>query len=369
MQRSHPHVHEQTEGPRQSRQALGHQGCRAGDRNTLPVGRRTQGRGQGLARRGAAPVARRLEDDQRSPRPGGAVERIERGAPARAGPDPLRAHGGVALCLLSRLGRADGRRPRHHAELRPARAGLRRRAPDELRRLRHAGAQHRLRHQRPGRDAAGTLRMGPQAPGRQHRDRGAAPGPARQRCGARGHRPGARVPRTHDRLRVDARARRLVRQDRHAALRRPIRRPSGDEGGTQARRAAHRGREAQDRARPPLSEAGVAGRGAAAHQGRAAADLSPERRAGAGHGLGLCAGLRGLPRDAARAHAHAVRPLPLLRPGDQGRRRRQRRHGVRGGAVPGGRRRPAVPADQGGAGLGAGALRRQEPACRTTASA
>ena len=163
---------------------------------------------------------------------------VECRTPARADPDPLRAHGGVALRLLSRLGGADGRRPGHHAELRPSRAGLRRRAPDELRRLCHAGAQHRLRHQRPGRDTARPLRVGPQAPGRQHRDRGAAPGPARQRRGARGDRPGARVPRTHDRLRVDARARCLVRQDRHAALRGPLRGPRGHEGGAPAHRAA-----------------------------------------------------------------------------------------------------------------------------------
>ena len=229
--RSCPHVHEETEDPAQDRQALGRGGCRARDGSTLPDGRRTPRRGQGPARRGTASVARRLEDAQRSPRPGGAVERIECGTSARADPDPLRAHGGVALRLLSRLGGTDGRRPGHHAQLRAARAGLRRRAPDEFRRLRHARAQHRLRHQRPGRDAAGALRMGPQAPGRQHRDRIAAPGAARQRRGARGHRRGARVPRTHDRLRVDARTRCLVRQDRHAALRGPLRRPRGDEGG------------------------------------------------------------------------------------------------------------------------------------------
>ena len=58
----------------------------------------------------------------------------------------------------------------------------------------------------------------------------------------------------------------------------------------------------------------------------------------------------------------AVRPVPLLRPGDQGRRRRQRRHDVRRRAVHGGRRRPAVPAGEGGAGLGARALCGQEPA-------
>ena len=91
---------------------------------------------------------------------------LRRRAPAGAGADPLRPHAAIALHLLSRLGRAHGRRPRAARRRRAARAGLRRLPPDELRRLRHARAQHHLRHQRLRRDPAGALGMGRQAAGR-----------------------------------------------------------------------------------------------------------------------------------------------------------------------------------------------------------
>ena len=53
------------------------------------------------------------------------------------------------------------------AMVRTSRAGLRRRAPDEFRRLRHAGAQHFLRHQRFRRDPAGAMGVGRQAAARR----------------------------------------------------------------------------------------------------------------------------------------------------------------------------------------------------------
>ena len=107
----------------------------------------------------------------------------------------------VAVRVLPRLGRADGRRPCEDADERHQGPGLRRCAPDELRRLRDAGAQRDLRHQRSRRDAAGSLGMGPEAARRERRDRGAAPAASGQRCGARGDRSRARVPRADGRLR------------------------------------------------------------------------------------------------------------------------------------------------------------------------
>jgi hypothetical protein len=95
---------------------------------------------------------------------------------------PIRfgAHVGVAVRVLSRLGGADGRRPCNNPDERNPGAGLRRCAPDELRRLRDAGTQRDLRCQRSRRDASGPVRMGPQAAGGERGDRGAIPEASRQ---------------------------------------------------------------------------------------------------------------------------------------------------------------------------------------------
>ena len=64
---------------------------------------------------------------------------------------------------------------RAHPGERPAQSDLRRRAPGQLRPVRHARAQPRLRPQRLRRDAARPLRVGREAPGRELRGgRGAA---------------------------------------------------------------------------------------------------------------------------------------------------------------------------------------------------
>ena len=85
------------------------------------------------------------------------------------------------------------------------------------------------------------------------------------------------------------------------------------------------------------------------------------RRAGALHAR-RGGGPAQVPGDPAEGPAGGVRPLPLPRHGAQGRRRRQRRHARVGHPVLRPRRgRPAVPAGQAGAGLGAGALRRAQP--------
>ena len=66
----------------------------------------------------------------------------------------------------------------------PARAAVRRRAPVELRRLRRARPAAGVRRQRLRRDAAGPVRVGPQAAGRELRGRRARPRLRRQDSGA-----------------------------------------------------------------------------------------------------------------------------------------------------------------------------------------
>ena len=89
--------------------------------------------------------------------------------PARPRPHPLRPHGRVTVRLLPGGGRGDGRRPGPRGPLAPRRPALRGRPPGQLRRVRLPGAGHDLRRQRLRRDAARAVRVGPQAPGRQHR--------------------------------------------------------------------------------------------------------------------------------------------------------------------------------------------------------
>ena len=125
---------------------------------------------------------------------------------------------------------------------------------------------------------------------------------------------------------VDAGARRLVRQDRHAEVRRSGGRSGRRAGGAQADGGAGRGGEAQDGARPPVSQARHAGGRQAEDQGRSAADLSSDGRHGARPRVGLFRRHCQIPGEPARAHPDAVRPLSLLRPRVQGRGRGKRRH-------------------------------------------
>ena len=98
------------------------------------------------------------------------------------------------------------------AELGHPHPAVRRRAPLELRHVRLAGADPRLRHQRLRRDGAGAVGVGREAPGGELRDRG-----PRQRLlaegtgsGRAGH--GPLVPGGDDRLRRDAQSPGLVRE-------------------------------------------------------------------------------------------------------------------------------------------------------------
>ena len=128
----------------------------------------------GRAAREAAPRSShaRLAAGARPPRP----DRPPRGAGgARASPSWCRSATGACSSSPFTFYRGAAAimaaRPRRHARLGPARAGLRRRAPLELRHLRRAGAQARVRRQRLRRDAARTVGVGRQAPRGEHRDR------------------------------------------------------------------------------------------------------------------------------------------------------------------------------------------------------
>ena len=70
---------------------------------------------------------------------------------AHADVDQVRADDGFSLHLLPGGGVADGQRPGHHAGIRAGRAGLRRRAPVQLRRVRLGRAPPGLRRQQIGR--------------------------------------------------------------------------------------------------------------------------------------------------------------------------------------------------------------------------
>ena len=104
----------------------------------------------------------------------------------------------------------------------------------------------------------------------------------------------------------------------------------------------------------------------AADRGPATADRARRRpvHAGAGRAARVRDPLdhRPVPLDAVGRAPAPDRPLPLRRRGPQGGRRRQRGHPRLGGADGRQRRdRPAVPAAQGGRGIGARAVPRQEP--------
>ena len=93
------------------------------------------------------------------------------GRDAGADPNSVRPHGAVAVRFLSRRRGGDGGRSGDNPGDGPHRAGMRRRAPHELRRLRHARAQYFLRHQRFRRNSSRAVGMGREAPGGEHRHR------------------------------------------------------------------------------------------------------------------------------------------------------------------------------------------------------
>ena len=285
---------------------------------------------------------------------------------------------GLAVHLLPRRRRGDGGRPRRarpHSGLQ--RAALRRRPPLELRRLRGARPAARLRPQRLRRDAArargsGTSSGSPRASRSPAATRGFDARAARavvlaavarstaRRCAASPAMRNLEV--WYARLDVDAisraaraTARRRGSSRRLEQARRQGARQGQPAGARQADRAGRR--RAADRQRPAADRAD---RGAARRR------ATRGRRRGDAHGRCSTRYRRRLPRrppaPARRATASSTCARKVVGVGSVGTRAWI--------VLLIGRddERPAVPAGQGGAGLGARALRRRRASSTTTAS-
>ena len=226
----------------------------------------------------------------------------------KCGGRPRLADYNPVVRVLPRRRGADGGRPGPHAGHRHPRAGLRRCAPDELRRFRDARAQRHLRHQRPGRDAARALgwdlkRLAASVViAAQHLG-------CRQRGRARRPRP-ARAYRERDgRLFVDARARRLVRpidvqryEDRTGDPKVMAEARASAWPSASPRRSA---RTVPDHLFPKLVEL----QGTEHRSGRAAADLPSDEKLAPGCASGFAEPLARY-RESLPEHVRAVRPLP-----------------------------------------------------------
>ena len=276
----------------------------------------------GAAQAGSPLEPRRVDRPDRSTRPGQHARRAGRDARGRARGDPARADGRVAVRVLPRRGRRDGVGSRDDADDGHPGAGVRRRAPPELRHVRRTGPPAGVRRQRLRRDAPRVLRVGREAAGRECRRRRARPrvrGARRPQGGAHGRLgvPGADVA-----LRGEGVPGRLVLADRHrhrqrAVRRRPVPRrgppaPPCDRAGSPAyeSRGAREALRAGGRRLPdPL--------GATADRPRARA--APRRRGGR-----VARRDRGVRADPLGRAARGRRPPPLRRLRAQGRRRRHR---------------------------------------------
>ena len=135
--------------------------------------------------------------------------------------DPLRTHAAIAVHVLPRFCQCHGVRSVDGAGYRRPRPGLRRLPSAQLRRIRHARTEHRLRHQRLRRDLAGALGMGRQTAGCLVRPGRAGQWPVGVGGPRRGSRGGTQLSRAVARGRGNEPARRLVRQDRDRGFFRP----------------------------------------------------------------------------------------------------------------------------------------------------
>ena len=239
---------------------------------------------------------------------------------AGTGADPLRTHGPQSVHVPARLGGADGARPRHDAVHRHRRAGVRRLPPAQLRHVCDTRAQPGLRPQRFRRDAPRTVGVGPEAPGRELRDRRTRQSPAGRRRPPRGPGVRARLSRASARVLEDATAGSLVQA--HGC-------EGADRRGTQCRRAqipaeiAKRARERVLENLFPKITTLVGGRHRIVDQPPilfhvAEPDFVDACRRGVG----------GLPQHAFRRSPRAARPLPAGGLRAQGRGHRQRRHAL-----------------------------------------
>ena len=235
------------------------------------------------------------------------------------------------------------------------RAGVRRRARRQLRHLRHARAQRRVRHQRLRRDRARPVGVGRQAPRHEPPRRG----------------PRARLPELASATRSCSRSVRVYREyvDQYSTMRTLdvwYDRTTADD--LVAHFPKRYRAQAEARRRPALRKDHVRAvtRLTTDHEGRPrftedppivvhldALDAEHGRRRGDG---------RRLPGVAHRRAPLPVRPLPRRRRRPPGRRRRQRGHPLlggapRGGRAGGGRAGPDRAPGEGGATVGAGAVR------------
>ena len=183
---------------------------RARQGRPAPDGGGAGGAGQGGATGGASIEPCRVHAGHAPARPGGAAGAAGRDPGARAGAHPLRPDAGVAVHLLPRRGADHGRRSGRHAPLGDHHAGLWRRPPDELRRVRVAGTPPGVRHQRLRRDLPGPVGVGRQAAGGQLRHRRARQRVLDQGAHQGAPRPARRVPLGHARVRRHDQPRRVV---------------------------------------------------------------------------------------------------------------------------------------------------------------
>ena len=203
-------------------------------------------------------------------------------AAARPGADPARADAGVALHLLSRCCRADGRRSCRHAAHRAPDTALRRCAPLELRGVRGSRPAADLRPQRLRRDAARPVRMGRQAAGGELRGRRTRPRRSTPARAARSTWPSARSYREAmiefaEMRALDLWYARLDIEELATRWAAEVTRQAAQALRTQCRQGAHEGQPAGLRQAHPRRR-----RQAADHQ-RSAADR-PDRGASAGSG-------------------------------------------------------------------------------------
>ena len=284
---------------------------------------------------------------------------------ARAGPDPPRAHGGVPVRLLPGRGERPGRRPGGRRRTRGCGCSSAvtptwpTSAASPHRSARWCSTSTTSTRPCPGpfewdvKRLAASLEIAARSRGFDRK--------VRTRIVER---IGAVLPRGDARLRQDAEPRRLVRPPRRR------RHPGAMGRGPRPRRAQE------------LPAGGRQGRVEGPAPGRGQADPARRRRAAGSSATRRCScpsrsssrrsivrelegsihqAPAGLPPHPAGRPPPPARELPLRAAGPQGRRRRQRRHPLLGGAHGRPRQqRPALPPGEGGRGVGARALPGQE---------
>ena len=340
------------------------------------VGGRARRARQGGARRGAALAATRAFEP--TPTRADPIELLERQAetrvpelvPIRYGRmlvSPFTFYRGAALIMAER--------PRRDAALGADRAVLRRRAPVELRRVRLARAAARVRRQRLRRDAPGPWEWDVKRLAASMLIAARDNGFARQGPGADRARHRRRVP--HARWRDFAamkQPRRLVRAPRHRerAARSSARSSSPSRSSAPRSSSPRRARKDSMSAFSKLTARGRRrSRGSSTDPPLIVPiDELVEGDAARRDVRGAARAAARLPRHARARPARAARAVRAGRLRAQGRRRRQRRHARLDRAAARPRRPgPAVPADEGGRGLGARGVPRRRASSRTTASA